>query len=120
MPVAPPPPSAPAIPKTEVAPAPDIAAFDGSRPRGLPPPLSGYAESLGEDLPAPGAVIDAAPKKPSVLAAMLPWIVLLLILTAFAAVGFWIAPKIIKPVPAPQPQTSSVVALWTVDAGTRA
>lgn len=78
----------------------------------LPPPLSGYAMSTGtKDLPAPGAVIDAAPAKPSALRAMLPLIIFAVILLVFAGLGFWFAPRFLGPKQqtVPPPAAESVV-----------
>lgn len=116
----PPPPAAKVEPRVEARPAPPpVVSPDLEPARRMPAPLSGYAESVGEDLPAPGEVIDAAPRKPSFIMAMLPWLIIGLILFGFLAFGFWLAPKILKPVPAPQQQTSAVATLGADTAGTR-
>jgi hypothetical protein len=78
----------------------------------FPPPLSGYAMSTGtKDLPAPGVPIDAAPAKPSVLRAMLPLLMFVLILLAFGVLGFLFAPRFLAPkVQPPPPAVEAPVA----------
>lgn len=84
----------------------------------LPPPLAGYASSTGiNELPPPGADLGGKPKS-GIFSGIIPVIVvLILVLLAFMAFGFVVAPKLIKPVqgpPAPQQETSKLATTGNI------